>query len=94
MRRSGNAGVRCGLFGLALVAAAAAACGGSAPAVEVLRAPAGASLPQAAVDGDGRLHLIYYTGSMRQRRPVARHPGSGGGGLVGAAAGSTAGRTR
>ena len=64
MRRFGNAGVRYGLCGLALVAAAGAACGGSAPAVEVLRAPAGASLPQAAVDGDGGLHLIYYTGSM------------------------------
>ena len=51
------------LLGLVLAAAAGAACGG-APPVEVLRAPAGASLPQTAVDGGGRLHLVYYTGSM------------------------------
>ena len=64
MRPSGNAGLRNRLPGLALAAALGASCGGGAPAVEVLRAPDGASLPQAAVDGEGRLHLIYYTGSM------------------------------
>ena len=64
MRHSRNAGVGVGLVGLALAVGLGAACGGSAPGVDVLRAPAGASLPQAAVDGDGRLHLIYYTGSM------------------------------
>ena len=64
MRHSGNARVGVGLVGLALAVGLGAACGGSAPGVDVLRAPAGASLPQAAVDGDGRLHLIYYTGSM------------------------------
>ena len=64
MRPSGNARVSGGLLGLALAAALGAGCGGGAPGIEVLRAPAGASLPQAAVDPDGRLHLIYYTGSM------------------------------
>ncbi len=64
MRHFCNARIHRGLLVLALFAASAAGCGGSAPGVDVLRAPAGASLPQAAIDGDGRLHLIYYTGSM------------------------------
>ena len=65
-KRSVGAAVRGGRFWVvvALAAVAAAACDGRAPAVEVLRAPDGASLPQAAVDGAGRLHLVYYTGSM------------------------------
>ena len=78
MRPSRNARRRGGLAGLALAAALAAACGGGAPAVEVLRAPEGASLPQAAVDGDGRLHLVYYTGSMTRGDlwHVTRAPGA------------------
>ena len=78
MRPSRNARLRGGLAGPALVAALAAACGGAAPAVEVLRAPDGASLPQAALDGDGRLHLVYYTGSMTRGDlwHVTRAPGA------------------
>ena len=62
MRHYRNARAFGGLVGLALVAALGAACGGGAPAVEVLRAPAGASLPQAATDGEGRLHLSTTRG--------------------------------
>ena len=62
--RRGEFGGRIGVVVALAAAAAGAACGGEAPAVEVLRAPDGASLPQAAVDGGGRLHLVYYTGSM------------------------------
>ena len=78
MRPSRNARLQGGLVGLALAAVLGAACGGGAPAVEVLRAPDGASLPQAAVDGDGRLHLIYYTGSMSRGDlwHVTRAPGA------------------
>ena len=39
-------------------------CAGSMPEVDVLRAPAGASIPQVVIDDAGTLHLVYYTGSM------------------------------
>jgi hypothetical protein len=39
-------------------------CGGVAPDVTVLRAPYDGTLPQAAIDPAGTLHLIYYIGSM------------------------------
>ena len=50
--------------GLLAAAVLLQACGGPPPAVTVLRAPEGASLPQVVVDRDETLHLIYYTGSM------------------------------
>ena len=77
MTPAANARAR-GLVGPVLAAVVAAACGGGAPAVEVLRAPDGASLPQAAVDPDGRLHLVYYTGSMSSGDlwHVTRAPGA------------------
>ncbi|MEE2637230.1 MAG: sialidase family protein [Acidobacteriota bacterium] len=47
-----------------LAAMLAIGCAGPPPEVRVLRAPEGASLPQAVLDDSGTLHLIYYTGSM------------------------------
>jgi hypothetical protein len=49
---------------LVAVTIGGAGCAGPNPSVSVLRAPAGASLPQAALDVMGTVHLIYYTGSM------------------------------
>ena len=49
---------------LATLALLAAGCAGPLPAVDVLRAPEGGSIPQVVIDDAGTLHLIYYTGSM------------------------------
>ena len=49
---------------LVAVTIGGAGCAGPNPSVSVLRAPAGASLPQAALDVMGTVHLICYTGSM------------------------------